>query len=164
MKEDLTVLEILGLAVRSEEEAAAFYGSLAEMIKNDLVRARYESLAKEEVAHRQMLVALYRKMTGEKGAPPRIPGDPETAEGGRPPASQDSLEGLLKLAIERERAAHDFYLRAASGAVEPTARRIFEYLADIERSHEDLIKTELDAYLRDSNWYAEKPDVQLVGP
>ncbi|MBI4711406.1 MAG: hypothetical protein HY767_02970, partial [Candidatus Omnitrophica bacterium] len=45
-----------------------------------------------------------------------------------------------------------------------TARRTLEYLADSERGHEMLIKSELEAYLRDRNWYAEKPDVQLVGP
>lgn len=164
MGNNLTLVEIIGLAVRSEEEAAEFYGNMAKLIKNGLVRAKYETLAKEEIGHRHMLVELYKKMTGENGGPPKIPGSPKVAEEKQPPFATDSLEELLKLAILREQKAGDFYRKAAARAVDVNGRRTLEYLADIERGHEMLLKAELESYLRDRNWYAEKPDVQLVGP
>lgn len=164
MKEELTILEVIGLAIRGEEEAAKFYGEVSKTIKNDLVRSKYESLSREEMGHRHMLLILYRKMTGEKDAPPKIPGTPQTAEGGGIPVGVKSLEELLKLAISRERKAMEFYLKAATRTDDHACRRTFEYLADIERGHELMLKTELDAYLRDRDWYAEKPDIQLVGP
>lgn len=163
-REELTLLEIIGLAIRSEEEAADFYGSVSRIIKNDLVRAKYEALAREEIGHRHMLVELYRKMSGEEGAPPRIPGSPSTAEGEAKRFSVDSLEGLLLGAIAREAEANDFYRKAAVRAIDQGGRRTLEYLADIERGHELMLRSELDAYQRDRDWYAEKPDVQLVGP
>lgn len=163
MKEDLTLLEIIGLAIRSEEDAAEFYGGIAKIIKNELVRAKYEGLAREEVGHRHMLVELYKKMSGEE-TPPRVPGHTATAEGGQPPFVTDSIEGLLHHAIRREVAANDFYRKAAVRAVDQGGQRTLEYLADIERGHELLLRAELGAYLRDRDWYAEKPDVQLVGP
>lgn len=163
MKEDLTLLEIVGLAIRSEEDAAEFYGGISKIIRNDLVRTKYEGLAREEVGHRHMLVELYKKMSGEE-TPPRVPGHPATAEGGRTPFVADSLEELLRHAIDREVAANDFYRKAAARAVDQGGQRTLEYLADIERGHELLLRTELGAYLRDRDWYAEKPDVQLVGP
>lgn len=164
MREDLTLLEIIGLGIRSEEAAAEFYGGISKIIKNDLVRAKYEGLAREEIGHRHLLVELYQKLSGERGPPPCIPGSPSTAEGGRPPFVADALEELLRHAISREIEANDFYRRAAARAVDQGGQRTLEYLADIERGHELIIRSELDAYLRDRNWYAEKPDVQLVGP
>lgn len=164
MKKELTVVEIIGLGIRSEEDAARFYGEVANLIKNNDVRAKYESLAKEEAGHGHMLVLLYKKMTGEAGAPPRIPGAPVTAEGGMPPMKIESLEELLKLAIEREQGACKFYRDASSRAGDDNAKRVLEQLSGIERGHEIFLKSELDLYLKNRDWYAEKPDVQLVGP
>lgn len=164
MQNGLTLLEIIGLAIKSEEDAVNFYIQLSELIKNELVQNKYESLAKEEIGHRHMLIELYKKMTGEDSAPPKIPGEPLTAEGGMPPMAIDSLEELLKFAIKCEHSANDFYRRAATQTSDNNAKRILGYLAGIEMGHEILIKSELEAYLQDKNWYAEKPDVQLVGP
>jgi rubrerythrin len=163
MPSELTILEILGLAMRSEEEAAKFYGDLAKRIQNEMVRAKYESLAREEVSHRQLLANLYHKLSGEE-APPHIPGKPATAEGGWVADPASSLEELLEVAIRREQQARDFYLRLAPKLSDVPGRRTIEYLADIEHGHELLIAGELEAYRRDRNWYAEKPDIQLVGP
>ncbi len=164
MERDLTAVEVLGFAVQSEEEAAKFYGDLAKVVGNPLVRARFEELAREEVRHRGIIVALYGKLTGEAGAPPKVPGNPTLAEEATPRMVVEELEELLSLAIARERKARDFYRAAAKKASDETTRRTLEYLADIERGHELLLATELEAYRRDKNWYAEKPDIQLEGP
>jgi rubrerythrin len=162
MSTQLTMIEILGLAIRSEEDAAKFYGDLARRIKNGLARAKYEALAREEVSHRQLLQNLYRRATGES-APPHIPGSPEVAEGGGIPVETEEIEELLKIAIGREERARDFYRTHAPRMGDVGSRRLLEYLADIERGHELMLREELAAYLRDRNWYAEKPDIQLIG-
>jgi len=158
---ELTTVEILGLAIRSEEEAASFYGEIAGRIKNDLAKAKYESLAREEVAHRRLLLNLYKKMTGEE-RPPRIPYEPDTAEGGKKRLDAEDLEQLLEAAIAREEEAKNFYKEMASKMTDDNARRLLQYLADIERGHELMLVSELEAYRRDKNWYADNPDIQLV--
>jgi rubrerythrin len=161
MSEDLTTVEIVGLAIRSEDEAAKFYGEISKRIKNALVRSKYESLAREEARHRQILTALYKKMTGEN-APPPIPGEPRVAEGaGKLPDGKD-MEALLRLAIDREREAQAFYEQMATKMQDANSSRLFKYLAGIERSHEVMLEAELEAYLADKNWYADNPDIQLV--
>lgn len=162
MKSELTAVEAIGLAIRSEEDAADFYGKVSKMVKNELVKAKYVSLAKEEVGHRAILVNLYKKLTGEN-APPRIPGDPKTAESGFPVA-MTSMEEIFEFAISREQEAQAFYRRAASSTSDVSGKRTFEYLADIERGHELMLKMEYDAYKRDRDWYSNNPDIQLVGP
>ena len=101
-------------------------------------------------------------MTGESERPPKVPGNPETAEGGDPSASTDSLEELLKLAVSREQKASDFYRKAAERATDDSGRRLLEYLARMEKGHEIALKNELETYLNDRSWYAGDPDIQLV--
>ena len=164
MDPGLTTIEVIGLAVRGEDEAARFYGAMSKRIGNDLVHAKYEALAREEALHRRMLVALYQRLTGQESGPPPIPGAPATAEGKDGRAASDALEDLLLLAIRREQEAAIFYREAAERAADPTGRNTLYYLADVERGHETVLRAELAAYRRDAHWYAEFPDLQLVGP
>lgn len=164
MQADLTVIEVIGLAIRSEEDAAAFYAHLAKQINNVLVKAKFLDLAREESGHRKILVDMLAKLTGSKKAPLKIPGNPETAEGGGVPFSTTDIEELLKIAIGREQKANAFYKDASRSALDVNSKRTLEYLATIEYGHEQLLNAELEAYLRDRNWYADNPDVQLVGP
>lgn len=162
---DYTAIEAIGLAVKSEEDAAEFYQNVANLVKNDLVRAKYMSLAMEEVGHRLILVNLYKKMTGETTEPPKITSNIPTAEGGGgTPMAVEKFEDILNFAIKREQEAQAFYKKAASKTSDISGKRTFEYLADIERGHELMLKAELEAYRRDKNWYSDNPDIQLVGP
>lgn len=167
MERTLTSLEVVGMAIRSEEDAAKFYGHISRMIENDLVRVKYEQLAKEEAGHRKMLVALYKEMTGTAEHPGRIPGEPETAEGGAIPEDiADSIEDLLRLAVQREQDAHRFYREAAEKAKDLSGRRILEYLAGVERGHQAMLEKELESYLRDKEWYVgqQHPAMIHLGP
>lgn len=166
MERTLTSIEVIGIAIRSEEDAAKFYGHISKMIDNELVRAKYEHLAKEEVNHRRLLAGLYKTMTGSQDNPPRIPGEPETAEGGSiPEGIADSLQALLNLAVEREQKAKAFYAKAAAEATDLSGKRILMYLADVEHGHEMMLKKELESYLRDKDWYVGKESEMLhVGP
>ena len=167
MERKLTSLEVIGMAIRSEEDAAKFYGHISTITENDLVRSKYRQLAKEETGHKKVLVNLYAKMTNTKEPPPGIPGEPDTAEGGAVPDEiSGSLEDLLKLAINREHKAKDFYRDAAAKATDPSGERILRYLSDVEYGHELMLKNELEAYLRDTQWYIGKewPEMVHVGP
>lgn len=160
MIKDLTSVEVISLAIKSEDDAAEFYGSIARVVKNDLVRKKYESLAREEIGHKHILTELYKKMTGEMSVP-KITGNFETAEYGHP-VSVNNLEELLQFAIARENEAEAYYVRAAKQADDNNCKRILEYLASIERSHATMLEIELENYLKDRNWYADNPDIQLV--
>jgi rubrerythrin len=168
MEKDLTSLEILGIAIRSEEEAARFYGHIARRIGNELVRTRFRHLAEEEGEHRKMLFALYRQLTGDPHGPPRVVGGGDLAEGA--PVSDehgnDSLESLLELAVQREEHARDFYRKAAENAMDPSGERILHYLADVEEGHAQRLKRELHAFHRDTAWYTgqEAPEMVHLGP
>jgi rubrerythrin len=155
MDRELTSLEVVGMAIRSEEDAAKFYSHIADMINNELVSNKYRHLAREETGHRKMLVDLYKKMLGDTENPPKIPGEPETAESGPVPEQiSGSIEDLLILAVKREQAAKEFYRQAAAAAADLSGKRILEYLVHVEKGHEMMLKSELEAYRQDKDWYA----------
>jgi rubrerythrin len=161
---ELTSVETIGLAIRSEEEASKFYGGIAKRISNALVKARYEDLAREEVRHRTLLVALYKQMTGDEFSPPRIPGEPDVAENASRAGQTEDLESLLDLAIQRENQAAAYYDEAGKGAKDPSGRQLFAYLADMERGHAFILERELEAFRRDQSWYSDFPDMPMMGP
>lgn len=162
MTKDTTLIEAIGLAIRSEEDASALYGRIAGLIKNDLVKAKYLELAKEEGNHRKLLVSLYKTFANEAFPPHKIPGNPVTAEGGLPKLTS-SVEDFLNFAIGREIHAQKFYKDAAKNTSDHSGKRLFEYLANVEHGHEVMLKTELEAYHRDNDWYANNPEIQLLG-
>lgn len=73
MDKDLTSIEVIGLAVRSEEDASKFYAHISKLIANPIIKEKYENLAKEEVSHSQILTELYKKMMGSDERPPQNP-------------------------------------------------------------------------------------------
>ncbi len=158
---DLTIIEVLGQAVRQEVEASKLYQMLAARINNPLVKAKFHSLANEEKSHREMLYTMLQKYTGEEKPPlpKEAPRPNELSE------SELSVPEVLQLAIEKEREAQEFYRDAAKLATDVSGKRILLYLADFERGHERILQTEYDAVAKYPQWFDDDgADIMLVGP
>jgi len=56
-------------------------------------------------------------------------------------ALSDELCNILSAGMEKERAAHDFYVEAAGKTGNPLGRKMFQRLAEDETKHEDLLKS-----------------------
>ncbi|MBL7139766.1 MAG: ferritin family protein [Planctomycetes bacterium] len=54
-------------------------------------------------------------------------------------ALSEELCGILATGIDKERAAHDFYLQAAGKTKNPLGKKMFQRLADEETRHEQLL-------------------------
>jgi rubrerythrin len=57
----------------------------------------------------------------------------------------------IKLAMERERKAHDFYMQCASLVGDPGVRKMFEFLAREETKHFELLEREYNRYIAGEN-------------
>jgi rubrerythrin len=161
MDEELTSIEVLGLAVRQEVEAFKRYKLFADRVKNPLVKEKFLSLAREEKAHREMLYKILQKFTGEAKPPlpKNFPRLNKEAEINLP------LHEILLLAIEKEREAQAFYRNAAKRAADPSGKRLLLYLAQFEEGHERTLKVEYDSISKFPQWFeTEGADIQLVGP
>lgn len=159
--QDLTIIEVLGLAVIQEVEAYKRYQLLANRVNNPLVKEKFRSLANEEKAHRELLYGMLQKKTSEEKPP--LPK--------KPPREYDlkdeemPVHKLLEMAIEKEREAAEFYSEAAFKATDPSGKRVLEYLAEFERGHERLLQTEYEAIAKYPQWMDyDGADIMLVGP
>jgi len=159
---DLTGLEVLGVAIRSEIDAHRFYSQALRITQNPLLREKLSRLAAEEKRHRQILEERYRKSTGEKF--PLLPRKGGAEGKGKAPKDLEPEE-LLKIAIRREQEAAQFYRREAQKSTDMSGRFMLEYLADFEMGHERSLRSELKALRRFPQWFSLKdPVVMLVGP
>ena len=59
-----------------------------------------------------------------------------------------SLEEAWQLAIEREKEAHDFYMRIYRTAADPAIKSLFHHLAQQEQTHHQLLEDEFDRMFR----------------
>jgi len=57
----------------------------------------------------------------------------------------------LQLAMKREKAANDFYMKCASTVGDPGVKKLFEFLAREESKHFELIEKEYNRFVAGEN-------------
>jgi rubrerythrin len=143
--------QILSVAIASEVDAAAFYTRLQSKVKNVLLIQKLKFLALEEEHHKRIL----EKLLGQ-----RYPGTPKDA----PPSSlmppigvalpaDPGVPALFEAALKAEETAEAYYNEASKRAEDEGSRRILAYLGRVERSHQAMIKAELDLIRRFPDYY-----------
>ncbi len=156
--DDLTPLEILGVAIKSEIEAANLYRHMAGQVVNLDLRGRLDFLAKEEEKHRQILHGAYTRQFPdvELALPARslAPAVQAAIQEGAP------VPELFRLAMEAEHLSEEFYDDLAGRAPEENSRTMLTYLSRMEHGHYELLRTELEMIQRFPTYYQVK-DFQL---
>ena len=136
---DLSEQEILALSISSEEDDARIYRSFADRLRADFPAsaAVFDGMAVEEDGHRQRLIDLHRERFGD--VIPLIRREHVAGFYARRPVwlSQSlSLETMRGEAAAMEKAAHDFYVRAAARTQDASTRKLLGDLAAAEAGHE----------------------------
>ncbi len=139
---NLTMLEIYGIAIKSEIDAAAAYLMMKNRIKNQDLKKKLMFLKNEEVKHRKLLTTRYNEqfpevklMLPKQGLAPKL----NTAIQRNAPIAK-----LFELAMAAEKASEDFYSSASKRAKDQTGKNLLFYLSGMERGHYYLLKSELD--------------------
>jgi rubrerythrin len=60
-------------------------------------------------------------------------------------------EEAVRIAMEREKMAREFYLECAGIVADPGVRKMFEFLAKEEAKHYDLLEREYDRFIAGEN-------------
>lgn len=136
---DLSEQEILALAISSEEDDGRIYRSYADRLRGQYPAsaAVFDGMAVEEDGHRQRLIDLHRTRFGE--VIPLIRREHVAGFYARRPvwlAETLSLDTIRGEAQAMERAAEDFYSRAAARTTDAATRKLLGDLAAAEASHE----------------------------
>jgi rubrerythrin len=138
---DLNEQEVLALAISNEDEDNRIYRSFADGLRASYpdTAAMYDTMAEEEIGHRDMLLELHRQKFGEflplirrqdvKGFVPR-----RAIWLNRPLG----LDAVRKFAEEMEFETARFYRRGAAAAHDGAVRDLLTRLAAAEDKHEQL--------------------------
>jgi len=139
--EKLSLKEILGYAVESEQAAKEYY---TELSKNapELVAMKFENLAKEEEMHKKTVLAIYRELFDDESY--KIPGNLPPLESPVKVKTITSLIGALETSMWNEHNAYRVYTYLA--AQDKKHRDLFKYLATMEKGHYEVLRMEKDTY------------------
>lgn len=161
LPEDITALEALGIAIRSEIDAQNVYKDLSELCNNELLKERFENLAKEEKKHQLILENMYKSMFPDVDLilpESLLPKHAATSM----LRKQLGLKDVLLIAINEERRSREFYLDCASEVKDLSGQRMFRFIADMEFSHQMILQAELEMlekfplyYESPKSWEAE---------
>lgn len=137
---DLTTLEVLSIAIKSEIEAIKLYRRMNEKAKNPDLKAKLDFLASQETNHERILTEAYRKKFPgvELSMPSKtlVPSVDDILPAGA------TLKELFATAMEAEKKADDFYMGLAKKTHDQSSRSMLEYLASMERSHFSILEAE----------------------
>ena len=139
---EITVDEILKVAIEKEVEAQCFYRSLAERTENKTTKTALEALAQWEQFHKEQLEQYKLGEIKEGTLEASEVVDYKIVEKLKQPqiTSEMPLEDAFILAAEREMASHDFYIAFAAMHPEGKARILLEELAMQEISHKHRVE------------------------
>jgi len=148
---DLTPLEILGVAIRSEIEAAKLYRHIASQVANRDLRERLDFLVQEEEKHRRILEDIYTRQFPEVEL--ALPAQSLVPTVSAALEEETPVPELFRLGMEAERLSEQFYADLAGRVQDANARTTLTYLSRMERGHYDLLRTELELIERFPTYY-----------
>jgi rubrerythrin len=128
-------LAIIDRAIDSEIEAARFYAGVAEVTRNDFLKAMFTAFSREEEKHRRIL-------EGFRNDPTTVIGFEKAADFGvsetvpEPTLSLDMQPAeAIALAMKKEESAMRQYTQLAETCKDANQRKVFLELASMEREH-----------------------------
>lgn len=151
MKTWETVEDILDYAIESEQEAAEFYGRLAQEVRSASMRRVFEGFREEELGHK-------KKLTGFRQAGDIQPAAAEVADlkigdylvDVEPSGDLDYQQALI-IAMKREKAAFRLYTDLAERTPDPRLQDVLLALAQEEARHKLRFEVEYDTHILTDN-------------
>jgi len=157
-------LTALQRAIELERKGQEFYRQAAERTANPKGAETFRSLADDEVLHERILRRQLEALSEGKGwvlpegvaeATPDLPASlfPEGDEGLREVVRPDaSDEDALLFALQIENEAFNLYRELGQATEDPNARQTYEYLAQAEQGHFDVLMLNYEHLTTTGSW------------
>jgi rubrerythrin len=141
-----TLEDLLLAAMKSEIESHSVYTTIADQVKNGLLKDKLKFLSKEEEKHRSFIEQVYKakfpkkKITIPKTTPVPLP--PLVI-----PDEDTPLGLILKNAMVAEQTAYEFYKKLSEQFTknDMMIRNTLSYFADMELQHYKILEIEKES-------------------
>ena len=164
---------ILRRGMSLERDGYIFYKRAAEYASGERGKAMFRDLASQEEDHLRLLLAEYQALEDGRGwllfeeamqadfpldaADPDLPGEePPEPIAVFTPDRKVSLAGdiaALEFGLETERISQELYAKGAKDTDDPNARQAYEFLAEQEEYHFQLLQNTLDYLTNNQTWW-----------
>ena len=141
------IKNIFETAISEEIKANRFYSNLALQMEDKGARLKFEVMAAIEMRHYESLVSYYQ----EKFKKPPLVQEAKESKIVRPetPPKTATFGEAIKVIMDTERRAYEFYKKALEFSTDENDRKIFKALADMEQAHFEQFRTEYN-YMSES--------------
>ena len=171
-KLDPEIIKLVREAIRLEIKGRNFFLHAAAATRNSLGKKMFEMLAAEEVEHMKAFSQLFTAATGGEEWKKFVKAEEQEMSGvveelkARMADSEKSkgagdLEAM-RIGMELERKAIDFFTDLASRSTSPVAREIAEKICEQERTHYDLLQAQYDS-VHNSGFWLDSAEFRLDG-
>jgi rubrerythrin len=159
-------IAILDEAIELEEEGRAFYQKAADWVEDPAAKETFRFLAEEEVKHRIAIERQRKALVDEGHWSPTSDLEPAAESFDiEEPIFPDAVKAIedkfgprtgeqeaIWFGIEVEQKAYALYQRGARETADPTAKRIFQDLAQAERKHFQLLMANAEVLSGFQGW------------
>jgi rubrerythrin len=165
-KRDLTKLEILSIAIKSEIDAKALYTRMKEKVDADDLKQKMDFLIAQEDRHEVILREVYEKQFPEVELvlPPKaiLPMIDDVL------AREATLKELFEAGMMAERMAQEFYSDLADRTNDMRAKKTLLYMSNMEESHYAILQAEWNQIERlnteEANEFLDSEGLMFFGP
>lgn len=149
-----TLLNILETAMAEELKAKDFYKNVSKQLEDKAAKLKFQTMSDTENRHYAQLKKWYEDNFAN---PPKIKKikTPKAVKVKKPEKSA-SYDDIIKIIINAEKKAFEFYKDAANKTNDKEARKLFEELSEMERAHVDQFKDEYRIITEPSLRWAEE--------
>jgi rubrerythrin len=157
-------------AIRLEINGQAFFNKAAEVTHNELGKKMFVRLAQEEVKHLETFSRLFSNVIGTDDWKKQVKREElkgpssvieELAQRMKRAEGQSEVEAI-RIGMELEQKAVDFFTKSAGTMEDAEAKQIFEKIADEERFHYDLLLAQHDS-VTGSGFWLDSSEFQMDG-
>lgn len=155
-----STLSILKKAILLERRGKAFYTHVAQQAEVPSLREFFESMAREEEQHEKILSRQFRAVTEtghfESGKPAHLDTAIDVSRVLTPEiavrlASAGFEASAISASMAMEANAIAMYRQAALDATDSDEKKLYEWLADFEKGHYEIL-AKMDSMLTESAW------------
>lgn len=149
-------------AYEAEKEGMRNYLKFAKDTKVAGGKDMFIQLALDEVDHMEVIQEyMEQTLKGQTFTPVEVPPGrlskimPDLDDASRQPTEKGTVsdEQALKVGMEQEMKAKEFYLAEAAKAEDANVKSLFETLAAVEQKHYDILSAELSFMQKDGFWF-----------
>jgi len=155
-------IEAIKTAIQMELEGCDFYAKAAKTTGNEMGKAMFVQLAKDEMEHKRTFEAMFDKLADPsewRKLAQQTPGVPELPVFKAKSKELQKSRGLLadanavRVGIEKERLSIEYYEKAAHESDDDQAKLIFNNIKEQEEYHYNLLQAELDSIMGTGFWF-----------